>query len=412
MTRRGTGALSGAGGGPLWRQRPVQCLMLVALLGFTSFCLTLAALPLWAVQGGISVGAAGTVTTVMLMATVATQLAVPAVVARWGTAPTLVVGLVAMGAPAPLLALSHAPAVLLPVCAVRGAGFAVLTVLGSLLTTKVAPDGRHGESVGLYGLATAVPNLVGAPLGVALTQHGAFWWVAVLSAAPVLAVPFAPALGRAGQSAAPTASPTASPAASGSPGPGGAALRAVAAPSLVLFAATLTAGGLVTFLPIEVSRGSVATAGLLLFGLSSGLGRWRVGALADRMGVGLLLPWSVVASVVGILAVAGGLDRGSGPAVLVGALVFGGGYGAVLNLTLVMAFARAGRAGSTTASSGWNAAFDSGTAVGAGGLGAVAAVGLSIPAGLALAALLMAATLPVVCRPGPRSPRRPRRRDR
>lgn len=186
----------------------------------------------------------------------------------------------------------------------------------------------------------------------------------------------------------------------------------MAAPSLVLFAATLTAGGLVTFLPIEVSRGSVATAGLLLFGLSSGLGRWRVGALADRMGVGLLLPWSVVASVVGILAVAGGLDRGSGPAVLVGALVFGGGYGAVLNLTLVMAFARAGRAGSTTASSGWNAAFDSGTAVGAGGLGAVAAVGLSIPAGLALAALLMAATLPVVCRPGPRSPRRPRRRDR
>jgi predicted MFS family arabinose efflux permease len=387
--------------------------MLVALLGFTSFCLTLAALPLWAVQGGISVGAAGTVTTVMLMTTVATQLAVPAVVARWGTAPTLVVGLVAMGAPAPLLALSHAPAVLLPVCAVRGAGFAVLTVLGSLLTTKVAPAGRHGESVGLYGLATAVPNLVGAPLGVALTQHGAFWWVAVLSAAPVLAVPFAPALGRAGRSASPTTSETASSPApssgSGSPGSGGAALRAVAAPSLVLFAATLTAGGLVTFLPIEVSRGSVATAGLLLFGLSSGLGRWRVGALADRMGVGLLLPWSVVASVVGILAVAGGLERGSGAAVLVGALVFGGGYGAVLNLTLVTAFARAGRAGSTTASSGWNAAFDSGTAVGAGGLGAAAAVGISIPGGLALAALLMVATLAVVCR---RDPRRPRRRDR
>jgi len=391
----------------------MQCLMLVALLGFTSFCLTLAALPLWAVRGGVSVGAAGTVTTVMLLTTVATQLAVPAVVARWGIAPTLAVGLVALGAPAPLLALSQAPAVLLPVSAVRGVGFAVLTVLGSLLTTTVAPAARRGESVGLYGLATALPNLLGPPLGVALTQHGAFWWVAVLAAAPVLAVPFAVALGR-GRKGATT---TASPPASRTPGSTGAALRAVAAPSLVLFAATLAAGGLVTFLPIAVSGGSVATAGLLLFGLSSGVLRWRIGALADRVGARVLLPWSVVAAVVGILVVAAGLQRGSGPAVLVGALVFGGGYGAVLNLTLLLAFARAGPAGSTTASSGWNAAFDSGTAVGAGGLGGVAAAGLPLPGGLALTALLMVATLPVVVRPGPRAPgsprgRRPRPGDR
>ena len=400
----------------------MQCLMLVALLGFTSFCLTLAALPLWAVRGGVSVGAAGTVTTGMLLTTVATQLAVPAVVARWGIAPTLAVGLVALGAPAPLLALSQAPAVLLPVSAVRGVGFAVLTVLGSLLTTTVAPAARRGESVGLYGLATALPNLLGPPLGVALTQHGAFWWVAVLAAAPVLAVPFAVALGRgrspaAAPEAAPAAAPGASPAASGGAAPGRGALRAVAAPSLVLFAATLAAGGLVTFLPIAVSGGSVATAGLLLFGLSSGVLRWRIGALADRVGARVLLPWSVVAAVVGVLVVAAGLQRGSGPAVLVGALVFGGGYGAVLNLTLLLAFARAGPAGSTTASSGWNAAFDSGTAVGAGGLGGVAAAGLPLPGGLALTALLMVATLPVVVRPGPRAPgsprgRRPRPGDR
>jgi hypothetical protein len=178
----------------------------------------------------------------------------------------------------------------------------------------------------------------------------------------------------------------------------------------VLFAATLAAGGLVTFLPIAVSGGSVATAGLLLFGLSSGVLRWRIGALADRVGARLLLPWSVVAAVVGILVVAGGLERGSGPAVLVGALVFGGGYGAVLNLTLLLAFARAGPAGSTTASSGWNAAFDSGTAVGAGGLGGVAAAGLPIPGGLALTALLMVASLPVVVRSGPRALGSPRRR--
>jgi len=61
--------------------------------GFTSFCLTLASLPTWAVQGGASRATAGLVTTVMLVTTVVTQALVPAMIIRLGSGPALALGL-------------------------------------------------------------------------------------------------------------------------------------------------------------------------------------------------------------------------------------------------------------------------------------------------------------------------------
>ena len=99
----------------------------------------------------------------MLVTTVLTQALVPAVIARIGSGPALASGLLLLGAPAPLYALSSHLSLLLAVSAVRGTGFALLTVIGATLTSAVAPPQRHGEAVGLYGLAIAVPNLVGIP---------------------------------------------------------------------------------------------------------------------------------------------------------------------------------------------------------------------------------------------------------
>ena len=59
--------------------------------------------------------------------------------------------------------------------------------------------------------------------------------------------------------------------------------------------------------------------------------------------------------------------------ILLGAAVFGAGYGAVQNLTLLAAFARAGEGGTTSASAMWNVSFDAGTAIGALVLGLLAA---------------------------------------
>ena len=75
---------------------------------------------------------------------------------------------------------------------------------------------------------------------------------------------------------------------------------------------------------------------------------------------------------------------------LVGAAVFGIGFGAAQNLTLLAAFARAGEAGTTAASAMWNAAFDAGTAAGALLLGIVAA-GLGLDVTYVVVAVLLAA---------------------
>jgi predicted MFS family arabinose efflux permease len=80
--------------------------------------------------------------------------------------------------------------------------------------------------------------------------------------------------------------------------------------------------------------------------------------------------------------------------VLAGAAVFGAGYGAVQNLTLVTAFARAGEGGATTVSAVWNASFDAGTAVGALVLGLVAA-GVGLPWTYVLVAGALLLTLPL-----------------
>lgn len=371
---------------PLWRTPAMRRLVVVTLLGFVSFALTIAALPLYAVRGGAGAGAAGLVTTAMLAATVSVQTLVPAITARLGLGPTLAVGLALLGAPAPLYLLNHDLWWLLVVSAIRGVGFAVLTVLGSTLTALIAPPEKRGEAVGLYGLAIAIPNLVAVPGGTALTAAGEFAWVAWLAAAPVLAVPAALRLGRGVRMPAVPS------------GSSRGAVRAVLLPTVVLLAMTLAGGGLVTFLPIERPSGLLAAIALLLMGVTSALTRWLAGLLADRIGTRVLLPVCIVLGAAGMVAVAAGLLAGRGTLgtglVAGGAALLGAGYGAVQNLTLLVAFARAGPDHTTTASAVWNAGFDLGTAIGALAVG-VLATGITLPWSFVGCAVLLVLSLPV-----------------
>ena len=368
----------------LWRLPAIRKLVVLTLLGFTGFAATLASLPWWAVRGGASPSAAGLVTTVMLGVTVLVQFLVPAVERRLGTGRTLAVGLVALGAPSPLYLTSSGLAPMLAVSAVRGTGFAVLTVVASALTAVLVPPVRHGEAVGLYGLAVAAPNLLVVPGAVALAQNVGFWPVVVLATVPVLAVPLALTLGVEHQ-----------PRVAHEKAGRRSAARAAVLPSVVLLTITLAGGGVTTYLPIERPNGYLATLGLLLFGLTAALGRWRVGRFADRSGTRVLLPVTVVLGVVGVAALAAGLARGVDGLVLAGAVVFGASYGAVQNLTLVVAFARAGGQDVSSVSAVWNAAFDTGTGIGAVVVGALAATGLGVPMALGACAGGVGVCLPL-----------------
>lgn len=358
-------------------------LVLLTLLGFTGFAATLASLPWWAVHGGASPSAAGLVTTVMLGVTVVVQFSVPLVERRLGTGRTLAIGVLALGAPSPLYLLSTDLVPMLAVSAVRGVGFGVLTVVGAALTAVLAPPARHGEAVGLYGLAVAAPNLLVVPGAVALAQNVSFWPVVVLATCPVLAVPFALTIGVDHQP----------PVAHEQVGRRG-AVRSAMLPSVVLLTITLAGGGVTTHLPIERPNGYLATLVLLVFAFTSALGRWRVGRFADRTGTTLLLPGTVALGVVGMAALAFGLGRGVDVLLLAGAAVFGVAYGAAQNLTLVAAFARARGHGASTVSAVWNAAFDTGTGIGAVVVGALAATGMGVPMALGACAGVIAGCVP------------------
>jgi predicted MFS family arabinose efflux permease len=371
----------------LWRVPAVRALVAVTALGFLSYSLLLSALPAHAAGLGYGLTASGSVTTALLVTTVLVQGTVPALVRRWGLGPVLAGGLVALSVPAPLYLLADDVGWLLAVSAVRGVGFAVLTVLGSTVAAQAVPPERRGESIGIYGLAIALPTLAAVPGGAALTLAGHFGWVVALSTATALALLFVPGLVRA-------VGPM-----SGDPGRGGsrAAVRAALGPSMVLLVVTLAGGGLVTFLPIERPDGSLAPVALLLFGVSTALCRWQAGLLVDRFGARVLLPATLASGVVGMVLVALGL-RTSGTAaavaVLAGVFALGVAYGGVQNLTLVVAFARAPEAQAPTVSAVWNASYDSGTALGALAVGLVAAE-VGLPLSFVLVAVLLALALPL-----------------
>ena len=69
-------------------------------------------------------------------------------------------------------------------------------MLGASLAARVAPPERRGESIGLYGLAIAVPNLAAVPAGAALVLDGHVGWLSWLAASPVLGVFLVPLLAR------------------------------------------------------------------------------------------------------------------------------------------------------------------------------------------------------------------------
>jgi predicted MFS family arabinose efflux permease len=367
----------------LVRSRGMQALIGVTVLGFASYCLTLASLPVYAVAGGAAESTAGVVTAVFLVVTIAVQMAIPSLTARFGVGPVLAGGLIAMGVPSPFYVLDDSVAWISALSAVRGAGFAVLTVLGATLAARVAPRERRGESIGLYGLAIAIPNLLAVPAGAALVLDGHVGWLSWLAASPLLGLFLVPVLVR---SVAPEAGP----------GPAGtrrAAVRAALAPSAVLLVVTLAGGGVVTFLPIERPDGVLATVALLVFGVTGAVTRWRSGMLADRLGGTWLLPLALVVAAAGLVLIGLGLAAGA-VWVLIGAAVFGAGFGAAQNLTLVAAFARAGEGGTTTASAMWNASFDAGTATGALALGFLAA-GIGLDWTYVVVAGLLAAAVPL-----------------
>src|SRR5699024_2571732 len=177
------------------------------------------------------------------------------------------------GLPSPFYLLADELWSLYLVSVFRGLGFGLLTVVAALAIRLAAPPGREGEAVGGFGLAAALPSVLGVPVGAGLTLAGAFTPVAWLATLPLLAVLVAPW--------------TAAELVPRTPAqdlPLRAIGRLLVPPVGLLFVATAVGGGVMTVLPLELTDGPLVAAALVVFGVFTSLTRWRIGRLTDRRG--------------------------------------------------------------------------------------------------------------------------------
>jgi predicted MFS family arabinose efflux permease len=376
-----------------------RALLLVFAASFgamAGFYLLLSVVPLYAESVGAGGVGAGLVTGVLMAATVAGELAIPRLLARFGHRAVLAAGLVLLGAPALALPASSTMAAILGVSVVRGLGFAICVVVGGALVASLVPPERRGEGLGLFGIVVGVPGVAALPLGVWLVGEAGYPVVFVAGAAAALA----------GLSVVP-----------GLPGrqpppeePVGvlAGLRAPALhrPALAFSATAMAAGVVVTFLPLAVSGGSGGLAALALFvqAVGSTVSRWWAGRYGDRHGPAVLFVPGMVASAVGILALVL-IDRPA--AVLAAMALFGAGFGATQNASMTLMLNRVEPSAYGTVSAIWNLAFDAGIGVGAFGFGVVAARTGYPPAFAVTAALMLAALLLRPARPARPAATRP-----
>ncbi|WP_308257720.1 MFS transporter [Pseudonocardia lacus] len=369
-----------------------------SVLGFGGYALLLPVVPLWAARGGAGALGAGVTTGALMLSTVLTQLAVPWLLHRIGHRWVFGIGLVLLGAPSPLFALSADTPALVAVSALRGIGFGLVTVVGAALVAELVPPQQHGRATGRYGVAVGAPQLVLLAIGVAAVERLGFLPVFVAGgAAPVLGALLVPFIRVPAAASAPAAETAAQEEREVGVGAG-------VRPLLAMVVCSMAQGGLVTFLPLAVAPGALAPTALLVMAAGGLAGRVGAGLLVDRFGIGgRILGPATLLTALGTGLAAGLLDT-SAAGVLVGAALVGAGFGAVQNDSLTTLFAVYGPARYGATSAAWNIAFDGGTGVGATGLGALAdPFGFRVAFGVA--AVLCALTV-LVPRPRPQKPSR------
>jgi MFS family permease len=343
------------------REPGMPLLVLMTGLGFSGYAALLPVAPLWAVHGGAGAQGAGAVNGVLMLLTVLTQLVVPRALRLLGWTPVLGAGMLLLGAPTALFALSDSLSLILLVSAVRGMGFGVLTVTGSALVAELVEPARRGQAIGVYGLAIAAPQILFVSGGPWAVEHLGYGVIFAIGLLPVIGAVPAMMLGRRVDH---VPDPT-------EPPPYLSLLR----PMALLLAVTLAGGALITFMAPMSDSALLSTLALLCMTAVAAVARWRAGGLADRHGARAFIWPLVLLTVVGMSVVAWAVrdpQATTAWALLLGATIVGVSYGGLQNLTLVVAFESVSRPHYGAASAVWNVGFDAGTGAGAVMIGLIA----------------------------------------
>jgi len=373
---------------------PLALVFLTESCVLTSFYLLLSVTPMYAAAVGAGSTGAGLVTGVLLLGTVAAELAAPILMRRYGYWAMLLTGTVLLGVPALALLAGDSLTVIVTVSIVRGFGFGLCTVMTGALTAALLPPERRGEGLGLFGIVATAPGIIALPAGVWLADHVGMATVVGLTAATALVplVVFPWLSGGADRRPAQAAR------ADNQKTDGlldGLRQAGQLRPFLIFATSTVAAGVVVSFLPLAAGvSGNVAAAGLLAQALTATIGRWWAGRRGDRSGhARLLVPALAIASA-GMVTM---IWLASPAAVIAGMCLFGMGFGICQNATFALMINRMPLSGVGTASALWNLAYDAGYGAGPALFGLVVNH-TGYPAAFALTAVLMLAAVPVARR--------------
>ena len=375
---------------------PLALLFLSTFGTLTSFYLLVSVTPMYAASAGAGSAGAGLMTGVLLLGTVAAELASSFLMRRYGYRLVLAAGAILLGVPG-LALLIHGPLIILVIASViRGFGFGLGTVVMGALMAVLLPADRRGEGLGVFGLADTVPAVIALPSGVWLAGHFGYPVVVIITAVTAL-VPLAACRWLPGRSVA-RAAPISDDAGKPTGKPTGllAGLRhgRLLRPALIFAASTVAAGVVVSFLPLAagVSR-NVAAVGLLAQALTAAVTHWWAGWHGDRHGHARLLIPGLVLAALGMITM---IWLASPVAVIAGMCLFGAGFGISQNATFVLMIDRMPASEYGTASAIWSLAYDAGYGAGPAVFGLVASR-TGFPAAFALTGALMLVVLPA-CR--------------
>jgi len=357
-----------------------------------SFDLLLSVTPRYAAATGAGSAGAGLMTGVLLLGTVAAELASSCLIRRYGFRAVLAAGAVLLGIPALALLSPGSLVVAGAAAAARGFGFGLIGVVLATLAATLVPPGRRGEGLGWYGVASSAPEVLALPAGIWLAGRCGYPVVVAMAVAtalvPLAAFPWLPS--GAGRTTA---------AGDAESGP---AVRLTDAlrdagqrrPALIFAASTVAAGVVVSFLPLAAGvSGNIAAAGLLAQAVPATASRWWAGRNGDRRGhARLLAPALAIAS----LGMAAMIWLPSPVAVISAMCLFGTGFGILQNATMALMVDRM-PASADTASALWNLAYDAGYGAGPAVFGLFAGR-LGYPAVFAVTGVLMAAVVPMARR--------------
>lgn len=364
----------------MWKSPGFIAVLVAVAAAFGSWSLLLPVVPFAVINDGGSNALAGATTGIFMAATVITQIFTPAALRKIGYNPVMVFAAFMLGVPAIGYIIGMEPLPVLLVSALRGIGFGALTVAESALVAELVPVRFLGKASGMLGVFIGLSQMIFLPMGLALGDRFGYDMVYILGAAIALVAAVMclriPAI-----KAAPKQEPNQYQYPEEQKAPTVSTWKLVTIPALAVTSLSMTFGAVSSFLPaavLELDPILGAMIGGIILSITGGSAmvfRYMSGMIADRRGLpGTTLIPAQIMGFLGVMLIAATIyQEWSVWLLMLGSVMFGGGFGMVQNEALLSMFFRLPRSRVSEASAIWNISFDAGTGMGSFMLGVVAA---------------------------------------